>query len=369
LAFPNFKLEAAFATTDPFSASPTYTDISSRLKAVTWTHERQRELDSVNTGQSQITVDNSDRAFELMYASGAYYPNVRPDIRVRLSVSIGGGGYTSLFVHYIDDIVPPWSNVTDDTAILQCQDAFSLFQLADLALLFPQQNVHDRVGAILDYVGWPTADRNITAGGTTLPTVTFKSTDNAVALDQLRQASDSRPGMLAINNSGQVVSSGFTGPAGALPSTIGYGGVDFTAAQPRSPRSGCYNVIKAACSAPPLNSLQTDSTSITEHKRRVLSKSVLATTQAGIDSCASSYLARYKYPVETFDQIAIHPTTDTGYTLLAAVDIGSTGTVARHQDVGADYSQSVTVNAHQHTVDIGNQSWTCVMRASARQVT
>lgn len=107
-----FRVRIAF-TTDPFSASPSWTDVSQ----YTLTSEDigatfgQGDLDSaVNPSSASFTWDNHDGRFTVGYTSGAYYPNMLRGRRTHIDVTNNGGStYHDLFDGYLDTVPLQWS--------------------------------------------------------------------------------------------------------------------------------------------------------------------------------------------------------------------------------------------------------------------
>jgi hypothetical protein len=86
--WPKVTLEIGFASsaTTPLAAT-SWTDVSAYLRGEpSWNHGRQFELDRIEAGTATLLLDNVDRRFEPNYSGSAYYPNVKPMKRIRLSV-------------------------------------------------------------------------------------------------------------------------------------------------------------------------------------------------------------------------------------------------------------------------------------------
>lgn len=100
MTIPTVVMEVAW-TNPPFAASPTWVDVTSRLRSCQVNRGRKGALDSFREGTATFILNNRDRALEPEYAAGAYYPNVVPNRRVRLK-----GAGTVVFDGYIDSIRP-----------------------------------------------------------------------------------------------------------------------------------------------------------------------------------------------------------------------------------------------------------------------
>lgn len=118
----NLRLEVAF-TTAPEDPSPAWVDVSSRLDlraGITIRRGRGDEYETVQTGTMTLTLDNRDGAFTPDNPSSAYYPNVLPQKRIRLSyVHPTSGAINYRFDGYVDEWPVNWpggsGNYSDST--------------------------------------------------------------------------------------------------------------------------------------------------------------------------------------------------------------------------------------------------------------
>lgn len=362
------KLEIGFATDAPFTSPITWTDATSKLISSTWSRGRDRELDQCGSGGGSTAVDNSERDFEAGWSGGAYYPDVIPSKWIRLSMTLDGVT-TVCFTHMIMDIVPQWESPVDEVATIEHSDVFSLLSITPVDGLFSQQTASARTAAILDAIGFPATWRDITAGGTILPAKTYVTTDNQTALPYLQLVNESTLGLLFIDGRGYVVMRPSGTGTGALPYTLGYGGVDFTGAAPHTPVDKVFNDVRVTREGSTVQQRVTDSTSIGKHGRRLLTKSILAGSDSAALAVANSYLSRYKWPKETFDSISVQPMTKSAYQLVLAAEVGKTGTVSRRSDNGA-YSAAVVLNHMSNSIENqdSNVAWKANYRMEGRTI-
>lgn len=107
-----FRVRIAWAT-DPFSGSPTWTDVSSFVHIKEHSIDMQRGAqyldDSVQASTLSFTVNNADGRFTPGYTGGAYYPNVVRGKRVRVDASVDGTNYFNRFDGFIDTLPVTWS--------------------------------------------------------------------------------------------------------------------------------------------------------------------------------------------------------------------------------------------------------------------
>lgn len=105
--WPTVRAQVAFDTA-PLAATPTWTTIhegtaTPRVLDAHCRHGRSYELDAFQPGQLTLGLDNSDRRFDPLHASGPYYGKLLPRKRCRLQADWGtylnlpgtGGAFTA----------------------------------------------------------------------------------------------------------------------------------------------------------------------------------------------------------------------------------------------------------------------------------
>ena len=94
---PTVVAEIAYATNP--GASPTYTDVSTYLRAIGTSRGRNYEYDRAEAGTAGFTLSNRDSRFNPENTTGPYFPNLKPTRRCRLRATWLGSTY-DLFVGY-----------------------------------------------------------------------------------------------------------------------------------------------------------------------------------------------------------------------------------------------------------------------------
>src|SRR5689334_6052607 len=103
--FPTTTLEVAF-TSPPFSAAPVWYDISSYLEyPARLQRGRQHELNTIEAGTLNLTLNNQDRRFDPAWSAGPYYGYLKPGRRLRLKATWTSTTYT-LFDGFIERLEP-----------------------------------------------------------------------------------------------------------------------------------------------------------------------------------------------------------------------------------------------------------------------
>src|SRR5215213_3092239 len=107
MSFPTITVEIAFATA-PLAVTPTWTDVTAYVKSIPQIRRgRQNALTGIEAGTAVVVLDNRTRRFDPTYASGAYYPNVLPGRKIRISAVYNSTTYY-LFTGFIDTWPPEW---------------------------------------------------------------------------------------------------------------------------------------------------------------------------------------------------------------------------------------------------------------------
>lgn len=93
MTWPTVRAQVAFDTA-PLAATPTWTTIhegtaTPRVRDAQCRSGRSFELDAFQPGQLTLTLDNSDRRFDPLHASGPYYGKLLPRKRCRLQADWG----------------------------------------------------------------------------------------------------------------------------------------------------------------------------------------------------------------------------------------------------------------------------------------
>jgi len=199
MAQPAVVCEIAF-TTAP-GAVPSWTAVTNYLLGFTINRGRAHELDQFQAGTATVRLQNHDRRFEPLYASGAYYPNVVPLRRLRIRATWNSITY-DLFHGYIERWQPSYPGPLDSECEVACVDGFYVLSNAALNTDVVQQFSGARIGAVLDTISWPAGDRAISTG---LLQVQARTLVNVSALAHLQAVALAEQGYLWINPSGSVV--------------------------------------------------------------------------------------------------------------------------------------------------------------------
>jgi hypothetical protein len=180
------KIEWAFGadlTADP--ATWVWTDVSRyALHSVRRTFGRTDGTSQTQPAAATFWMANTDGRFTPRLATSPYYPNVRRQTPVRISLDPGSGAYNLRFQGYVDDIVPYWPAGNASYAEVQVTASGSLRRLGQGRSPF-QSPLYRALSAAAPFAYWPLedgpqADRlAATAGGTAVSLVRLFATGPA----------------------------------------------------------------------------------------------------------------------------------------------------------------------------------------------
>jgi hypothetical protein len=176
------------------------TDVTQYVASVSTNRGKSREQDRYSAGNLSVTLHNESRIFDPFNSEGIFAGQVLP--RKAIAVETNG---VRMFTGIIDD----WDFTYDITgkafANVSAVDGFLILAAAELdAFTATSQLSSDRVSAILNRpeVNWPSGQRQIATGLTTL--VADAVEENTNALSYLQLVEETENGQLFINKSGQV---------------------------------------------------------------------------------------------------------------------------------------------------------------------
>jgi hypothetical protein len=180
----------------------TWTDVTPYVREWHVRRGRNHELDRVQTAEASVSFGNRDGRFDPNKAAGPYYPNVQPGKRMRIRATYNAVTY-SIFNGYIETWPQVWSMgpLGDAEVTIKAADAFKILSLAKATATRSAELSGARVGALLDAIGWPAADRSVDAG---ISTVQAKTYDEDSALSALQEVELTEGGLLFMSADGKV---------------------------------------------------------------------------------------------------------------------------------------------------------------------
>jgi hypothetical protein len=192
------KLDAAILgpTTPTFAE-----DITIYVREAATHRGASRELERIEAGTASLTLDNRDGRFTPFNTASPYYPNILPMRRIRIRASWDEVIYP-VFNGFVEDWPVTFPGEVDTETRVTLVDGMKMLAVANISGSFSQQGSGARVGAILDAINWPTADRDINVGTATVPAITLA---NVSALEHLQQIAHAEGGRFFIGKNGYAV--------------------------------------------------------------------------------------------------------------------------------------------------------------------
>lgn len=178
-----------------------YYDVTSYVTDIAVQRGKSDYIANVSSGELVVTLTNLSRAFDPLYTSSPFYGNIIPKRVVRYSIN-GVQAYQGV----IDDWNLEYDINGDSLASFVASDGFVYLNNQTLpASTATTQTSGARVNAILDnsFVQWPSADRDIDTGQTTFGADVIP--DNQNVLQYLQKIEQSELGLLFIAKDGTLV--------------------------------------------------------------------------------------------------------------------------------------------------------------------
>lgn len=201
MSWPTLLVEIAFGDAPLVAlASNTWVDVTSYVVSISTRRGRSDALSRIEAGTATIVLDNSDRRFDPTFASGAYYPNVVPMKKIRISATYAAVTYR-LFTGFVSSWPPDWPGGLDVQTTIGCVDAFTYFARVKLNGAFSNEFTGNSVNTWMDNIGWPVADRQIYFNAAQIQGGTFVNTP---ALQHFQNVADIESGLFFMEGNGQA---------------------------------------------------------------------------------------------------------------------------------------------------------------------
>src|SRR5437762_6787669 len=110
---PTISVQIGFSAnaTDAL-ASVAWTDVTTYCTGFATRMGRQHELGQMEASTCDLVLDNKDGRFDPNNAGGAYYPNIRPNVRLRIQATWNAITYP-IFLGNIEAWKPVWPQLND----------------------------------------------------------------------------------------------------------------------------------------------------------------------------------------------------------------------------------------------------------------
>lgn len=278
----------------------TFEDVTSRVRSISIARGKNRDLDRFNAGTLNVEFNNTDRAFDPLFAASPFAGNIVP----RRDVRVLADG-TAQYVGKVTDWNLGYDPSGQSVAELQASDGLTfLAQQVLTAGTATVQSSGDRVTAVLNMptVDWPVSERNIDTGASTLGADVFEGN----ALTYLQQVELSEGGLLFIDKQGRVAFKDRL----STPTTDNVtvfaddgSGIPFAPALVEYGTEELYNQITVSSNA----GTATSNNALSQTRYGILDRDVqtLLSTLTQVEDYADFLVGRYGEPDYRFARIAV----------------------------------------------------------------
>jgi len=196
-------------------------DVSNQINRIETNRGRTALSDQFQTGALTLRIVDQNGDFNPQNVTGPYYNLLTPMKKVQISATFNSVTYP-IFSGFITSYVTTYpSESGEDVAIttIQAVDAFRLAQLAQISTVtgaIAGDLAGTRINEILDEISWPTSQRDIDAG---LTTMQADPGTNRTALAALQTVATSEYGALYVDANNSFIFQDRTVTAGSIGGT------------------------------------------------------------------------------------------------------------------------------------------------------
>lgn len=183
-------------------------DVSNRVMAATVRRGRSPLTDTFQTGSASIQIADQNGDFNPQNPTSPYYTLLQPLRKIQIAgVDPSTGTAYAMFSGYITGYQYTQSRDTGSVSYttITAVDGFQLLNLAQVSTVagaVAGETTGSRINVILDAIGWPSGQRDVDTG---LTTVQADPATTRTALAALQTVATTEYGALYMDASGQVV--------------------------------------------------------------------------------------------------------------------------------------------------------------------
>ena len=218
MTLPVLTVEVAWEN-DPFTATPTWTDVTAYVQSVSINRGKASLLDRMSAGTCSVRLLNNDGRFDPNNTLSPYAPYVLPmrQIRVRATHSAVTYGLFRGFLESVPVTYP--SNGLHSLVNVSAADGFKVLNLRQVTTSPAQELSSVRVTNLLTAAGWPSGLRSVDTGQTTVQADTIVDGN---PLDKILTIADSELGLFYMDRDGNARFMSRHGLIGGLLDTANY---------------------------------------------------------------------------------------------------------------------------------------------------
>jgi hypothetical protein len=358
-------VEVAFAS-NPLTESPTWTDVSAYARGMVIKWGRTHELDTMSASTLSITLDNSDGRFDPTYATGAYYPNVKPMKQIRVRATHNAVTY-DLFRGFVESWPMVWPAMKDSVVTVDATDGFKLLNLNYQSTARPEEKTGVRIGALLDDVLWPSSWRTLATGEVACQASESSTTESVLGLCHL--VANTETGLFFVDGSGKAVFQDRNHRYNqTVAATFGDDGAELRYANLvlDYDDTQIWNRIEINRQGGEA-AIEEDSDSQTTYGKRTLKKHDLLNGSDNVNlGLARILLYRYKDPQVRAKSLVVTPRRDPAnlWPVVLGLGVSDLLVVKRRPPAGNIISENVHVEGVTHSIDAASKQWVTTISLS-----
>lgn len=363
-------------------AGEVWTDVSTYVRKLTIRRGASRAEGPVvryEAGTCAVELDNSDRRFDPTNLAGPYVsagiPQVRPMCPVRVTATWAGNNY-DVFRGFADAWQIVWSGPAFSVCTMTSTDATKvLTNFNRVALGSPVGAGEDsgaRVHRILDSAAWPTYDRVVSVGDSTLAGTTMDRS----AWEELLLVQDSEIGEVYVDAAGRVVfrnrQASMESPRSAFVQAIfgdGAGEMPFMETAISYDDTALVNVVQVA-RAGGSQQIASDAASVQTYLTHAFNRTdLLLQLDADVASYAGFVLFQSKDPELRFETLSVNPHDDEPalFPQVLGRQFGDRITIVRRPPGGGTISREAFIRGVAHDIAAtGEWTTTWVLQSATR---
>lgn len=359
--FPVLEVAIAFES-DPFDASPVWTDITDDVLEIHTHRGRQHELDRMEAGTAVIALNNADGNYWPHNTGGDYYPYVKPIKKIRIKVVWEGTVY-SLWTGFAEEWAPGWRGIAGKVPIVVLHCACLIKNLSRVDLNdgtgYSQELSGTRVDNLLDELS-ANIGRDLDAGQSNM--IATGALANVKAQAHNLKVQESELGIVFVAPDGDVQfhdrHARLKSPYTVSQATFGddSGEMLYSHLEPKYSDDFLLNDIRMTRSGGTQQSAE-DATSQTAYGKRTLSRTgLLLTADTEVLAQAQYLRSRFKDPVLRSRVLQIHPQADKSnlFAKVFTYDISTRITVRLNQ---ASIDKDYHIEGVSHDYVRATQEW------------
>jgi len=324
-------------------------DVTQYVRSIGVKRGRSRQLEKFTAGTSQVVLDNRARLFDPQNTSSPYYGSIGP--RKQLRVSRDG---VNLYTGNIEDWDFQYDKGNDSVAIPKAVDGFANIAKALVTSGTQTGELSSvRVGKILDDAGWPSTDRSISTGASTLNADFIGG--SVLALAYLQKVELSEAGAFFVNPSGAMTFKSHTDlETYTNAATFGPGNIPFTDVQVQFGMEALWNTVNVTYYGGTVvagTASAVGTASVATYGEMAATYDTLLSDTSAASALASWLVNKYQDPLWRVNQmtVALDSLTVTQQATVLGLDLGTVVKVVwQPQGTGSTITQFVTIDGIEH---------------------